>query len=134
MSWLRGVIIKSTMNIFPFNEPIKAQIKKVVNYSLENIYDIDDLLDMMNGHLEAPGSKPEHSIRINLGSWTCYYVVDHPEYGKCNYFQITPDLKGNFPDDSGLEYILSQFGIENPYLENQHKLIRKENELTLIMP
>ncbi len=122
------------MNVFSFNNSIRQQIRKVVDYANNNIYYIDDLLDMMNSQMEVPGAKTEHLVLVPIGRWICYYVVDHPEHGRCHYFTIKPDASGKLPDKPALDYIIKEFGIESQLLEQHININNEMGEITIILP
>ena len=120
------------MSVLAFFENERRQIRKVVEYADTYIYTTDDLLDMKNGEVAVPGENPQHSVRLNDGRWICYFLVDHLNKGRCHYFQIQPDFLGNLPDKPELEYIVKEFGIENPLLD-EHFTVDKINEVTKII-
>ena len=119
------------MKVFSFDNDIRQQIRKVVDYANQNIYQVDDILDMMNTHMTAPGAISEHLVLVPIGRWICYYLVDHPVEGRCHYFQIKPDASGGHPDKPAMEYILNEFGIEGSFLDN-YITIDKINDETII--
>ena len=48
------------MSVLAFFENERQQIRKVVDYANHNIYQVDDILDMMNNQMVTPGEIPEH--------------------------------------------------------------------------
>jgi hypothetical protein len=122
------------MSVLAFFENERQQIKKVVNYANHNIYETDDILDMWNNEKITPGEISEHVVLVGMGRWICYFLVDHPNKGRCHYFQIKPDFRGVLPDKAELEYIVKEFGIENP-LFDKHITIDEKNEVAnIILP
>jgi len=122
------------MSIFAFDNFIRKKIRKAIEYANDNIYQLDDILDMMNAQIDNPGTKPEHQVLVPIGRWICYYLVDHPNKGRCHYFQIKPDASGQFPDRSTLEYIVKEFGIELPLLDEHIKIDEKYADTHVILP
>lgn len=122
------------MSVFAFDNFIRQQITKVIDYANDNIYQSDDILDMMNGQMDIPGTKQEHQVLVPMGRWICYYVVDHPNKGRCHYFQIKPDASGQFPDRHMLDYIMKEFGIERPLLDEHIKIDEKYAHTNIIIP
>ena len=120
------------MSVLAFFENERRQIRKVVDYANQNVYQLDDLLDMMNEQMDVPGTKPGHLVLVSMGRWICYFLVDHPNKGRCHYFQIKPDLLGKLPEKPELKYILKEFGIENPLLD-EHITVDEINEVTKII-
>lgn len=59
------------MAFLAFDENIRLQIRKVVDYARKNIHELDDILDMMNAQISTPGEKPEHLILGPIGRWIC---------------------------------------------------------------
>ena len=117
------------MSVSAFFENERQQIRKVVDYANHNIYQLDDILDMMNNEKITPSEIPEHVVLVGIGRWICYFIVDHPSKGRCHYFQIKADAWGQLPDKPELEYMVKEFGIEN-YLFDKH--ITLEFIMTLI--
>lgn len=122
------------MSVLAFFENERQQIRKVVEYAELNIYQLDDILDMMNGEMDVPGTKPEHLVLVSTGRWICYFLVDHPNKGRCHYFQIMPDMFGQFPDKPELEYIVKEFGIGNPLLDEHITIDKKDDATKIIIP
>jgi hypothetical protein len=120
------------MSVLPFFENERREIRKVVDYAIQNVYQLDDVLDMMNDQMDVPGTDPGHLVRISMGLWICYFLVDHPNKVRCHYFQIRPDIFGRLPDKPELEYIVKEFGIESPLLD-EHVTVDKLNEVTKIV-
>lgn len=110
------------------------QIRRVVDYAKDNIYKTDNILDMMNGQMETPGEDPRHSVRVGAGRWICYYLVDHPNKGRCHYFHIKPDISGELPDKPQLEYIVKEFGIDRPLLDENIKINNEEKMVNIVLP
>ncbi len=106
------------MEILSFDENIKQQIRKVVEYAKLNVYDMADLLDMKNGYLAVPGANPEHLVRVPYGRWICYYITEHKNEGRSHCFSIKPDIRGNLPNRPQIEQILKAYGIEGPLLDH----------------
>ena len=120
--------------VLSFFENERQQIKKVVEYSKNYIYQTDDILDMMNGEFATPGEDPGHSVLVGVGRWICYYLVDHPNKGRCHYFHIRPDISGELPDKPQMEYIVKEFGIENPLLDEHIKVNNEERVVNIVLP
>jgi hypothetical protein len=121
------------MSAFAFDNFIKKEIRKVIDYANDNIYQLDDILDMMNGQMDNPGTKPEHQVLVPIGRLICYYLVDHPNKGRCHYFQIKPDVSGEYPDRPTIEYIMKEFGIEKPLLDEHIKIDEKYADTNIIL-
>jgi hypothetical protein len=122
------------MEIHAFDENVKLQISKVIEYANLNIYSMDDLLDMKNGQMDVPGSNPEHLVLVPFGCWICYYLVDHPNRGMCHYFQIKPNATGKLPEMPDMEQILKEFGIESPLLDKHITIDKLLEETNIILP
>lgn len=122
------------MNTFAFDENIRRQIKTIVDYANHNIYELDDMLDMMNGQMAVPEENPEHFILVPFGRWICYYLVEHPKYGRCHYFNLKPDATGRLPDKSSMEYLLKEFGIESPLLDKHITINKTGTEIKIVLP
>jgi hypothetical protein len=120
--------------VLAFDNNIKQQIKKKINYANLHIYQVDDILDMINGQMTIPGEISEHLILIPIGRWICYYIVDHPQHGRCHFFQIKPDASGRLPTKIEIEYILKEFGIENTLLDEHISIGKTEDETKVILP
>lgn len=122
------------MSVFAFDNFIRQEIRKVIEYANDNIYQLDDLLDMMNDQMDTPGTKLEHQVLVPIGRWICYYLVDHPNKGRCHYFQIKPDVSGQFPDRPTLEYIVKEFGIKRLLLDEHITIDDKYADTNIILP
>lgn len=122
------------MSILAFDEFIRQQIRKVIDYSKLSIYQTDDILDMMNSQMAVPGTIPEHQVLVPIGRWICYYLVDHPNKGRCHYFQIKADASGKLPDKPTLEYIVKEFGIDKPLLDEHITIDEKLVETNIVLP
>ena len=121
--------------VLAFSEFDRQQIRRVVDYSKQYIYQLDDILDMWNDQMATAGEDPGHAVVVGNGHWICYYLVDHPNKGRCHYFHIKPDLTGNLPDKSEMVYIVKEFGVEN-LLMDEHISINKEDAsvVDIILP
>jgi len=106
------------MNTFVFSEIDKREIHRVLDYAVQNLYDMDDLLDMKNGRATPPGENPNHLARIHFGQWVCYYLVDDPILGHSHHFHIKPDTKGQLPEKPLIDSLIKEFGIERPLLHS----------------
>lgn len=51
--------------MFAFNRFLKHQVKQVIQHATENVYNIDNLLDMKNGQMPVPGDDTRHLIRAH---------------------------------------------------------------------
>ena len=122
------------MSVLAFDNFIRKEIRKVFDYANDNIYKLDDILDMMNNQMDNPGTIPEHLVLVPIGRFICYYLVDHPNKGLCHYFQIKPDASDQFADRPTLEYIVQQFGIESPLLDSHIKIDEKISVTNIILP
>lgn len=122
------------MSVFAFDNIIKQEIRKVIDYANDNIYQLDDILDMMNDQMDNPGTKPAHLVLVPIGRWICYYLVDNPNKGRCHYFQIKPDASGQHPDRPTLDYIMKEFGIDEPLLDEHIKIDEKHADTNIILP
>ena len=95
---------------------------------------MDDILDMMNGQMAVPGEGPNHLVLVPFGRWICYYLVDHPQYGRCHYFSFKPDASGKLPDKPVMEYVLKEFRIESPLLDKHITIDKVAAEAKIILP
>ncbi len=120
--------------VVAFFEDERQQIRKVVEYAQNYIYQTDDILDMMNEELATPGENPLHSVLVGVGQWICYYLVDHPNKGRCHYFHIKPDLSGELPNKFQMDYIVQEFGIDSPLLDEHIKINNEENVVNIVLP
>ncbi len=79
--------------VLAFFEDERQQIRKVIEYAQNYIYQTDDILDMMNEERATPGEDPQHSVLVGVGRWICYYLVDHPNKGRLAIiFIFKPDI------------------------------------------
>lgn len=117
-----------------FFENERQQIRKVVGYAENYIYQTDDLLAMKNGVMATPSEDPGHLVLVDVGRWICYYLVDHPNKGRCHYFHIKPDISGNLPDKPQLEYIVKEFGIDSNLLDEHIKINTEEMSVNIVLP
>ncbi|WP_026461423.1 hypothetical protein [Adhaeribacter aquaticus] len=122
------------MGTLAFDRTTKRQIEKVLEYAKLNIYTIDDLLDMINKQMAVPGEDSGHLVLVPVGRWVCYYLVDHPHYGRCHYFSFKPDASGKLPEKSEMEHILKEFGIESDLFEKHIKIDEMDEETEIIIP
>jgi hypothetical protein len=120
--------------VLSFFENDRREIRKVVDNAQNYIYQTDDILDMMNNQLDTPGEDPQHTVRVGEGRWICYYLVDHPNKGRCHYFHIKPDITGQLPDKEQLDYIVKEFGIERPLLDDHLTINHKDEVVNIILP
>lgn len=120
--------------VLAFLENERRQIRKVVNYAQNNIYQTDDILDMMNGEMDTPSEDSSHLVLVGVGRWICYYLVDHPNKGRCHYFHIKPDISGELPDKPQLEYIVKEFGIDSPLLDDHIKIDNEKMVVNILLP
>ena len=122
------------MSVIAFFENERQQIRKVVDYANVNIYQLDDILDMMNNQKITPSEMPEHIVFVGIGRWICYFLVDHPNKGRCHYFQIMPDISGELPDKPQMEYIVKEFGIESPLMDEHIKINNEDVVVNIVLP
>lgn len=120
--------------VLTFFENERRQIRKVVDYAQNYIYQTDDLLDMKNGEIATPSEDLAHSLLVGVGRWICYYLVDHPNKGRCHYFHIKPDVSGALPDKPQMEYIVKEFGINNPLLDEHINVNNEEMVVNIVLP
>src|SRR6478609_8756723 len=120
--------------ILSFFENERRQIRKVVDYAQNNIYQTDDILDMMNEEMATPSEDSGHMVLVEFGRWICYYLVDHPNKGRCHYFHIMPDISGELPDKPQMEYIVKEFGINSPLLDEYIKVSNEEMVVNIVLP
>jgi hypothetical protein len=120
--------------VLAFFENERREIRKVVAYAKNYIYQTDDLLDMKNGELSTPSEDPKHMVLVGAGRWICYFLVDHPNKGRCHYFHVKPDLSGEPPDKPQLEYIVKEFGIESPLLQEHIEINKEEMVVNIVLP
>ncbi len=120
--------------VLAFFENERQQIRKVVDYAKNYIYQTDDLLDMKNGEMTTPGEDPGHLVLVGGGRWICYYLVDHPNKGRCHYFDIKLDISGELPDKPQMEYIVKEFGIDNPLMDEHIKINNEEMVVNIVLP
>jgi hypothetical protein len=120
--------------VYAFFEHERREIRKVVDYSKQYIYQLDDILDMWNRQMATPGEDSGHSVRVGLGLWICYYLVDHPNKGRCHYFHIKPDITNQLPDKTDMEYILKEFGVENALMDEHITINNKDVVVNIILP
>ncbi len=120
--------------VLAFFENESQQIRKVVDYAQNYIYQTDDLLDMKNGEMATPSEDPGHLVLVGVGSWICYYLVDHPNKGRCHYFHIKPDISGELPDKPQIEYIMKEFGIQSPLLDEYININNEDMVVNLVLP
>ena len=122
------------MSVVAFFENERQQIRKVLDYANRNIYQGDDIFEMWNNEKITPSEIPEHVVHVGIGLWICYFLVDHPNKGRCHYFQIKPDAYGRLPEKDEMEYILTEFGIES-FLFDKHITIDDKNKVIhIILP
>jgi hypothetical protein len=122
------------MSVLAFFENERQQIRNVVDYANHNIYQLNDILDMMNNEKVTPSEIPEHLVLVGIGRWICYFLVDHPNKGRCHYFQIKPDAYGRLPEKDEMEYILTEFGIESLLLDMHITIDEKNEAIKIILP
>ncbi len=119
------------MTVFAFDTNIRQQIKKIVGYANYRIYKPDEVHEMLNGKKELPEKNPEHSVHVP-GAWICYCILINPELVRCHYFIILPDVPGKLPDRSEIEYILKEFGIKTPLLDEH--ILNEGTQIKIILP
>jgi len=120
--------------VLAFFEDERQQIRKVIEYAQNYIYQTDDILDMMNEERATPGEDPQHSVLVGVGRWICYYLVDHPNKGRCHYFHIKPDISGELPDKPQMDYIVKEFGIVSALLDEHIKINNEEKVVNIVLP
>ena len=120
--------------VLAFLENERRQIRKLVDYANNYIYQTDDILDMMNGEVYTPSEDARHSVVVGDGRWIFYFLVDHPNKGRCHYFQIKPDILGELPDKPQMEYIVKEFGIDSPLLDEHIKINNEEMVVNIVLP
>jgi hypothetical protein len=120
--------------VLAFFENERQQIRKVVEYAKNHIFQTDDLLDMMNGQMDTPSEDSRHLVLVSVGRWICYYLVDHPNKGRCHYFHIKPDISGELPDRTLMEYIVKEFGIDSPLLDEHIRINNEEMVVNIVLP
>lgn len=120
--------------IYSFFDNERRQIRKVVDYAQKYIYQTDDLLDMKNGEMATPGEDSGHLVFVGDGLWICYFIVDHPNKGRCHYFQIINKISGDLPDINELKYIIKEFGIDRPLLDEHVKINVDKVQVDIVLP
>lgn len=122
------------MNLFPFDRTVKSQIRKVVDFAHSNIFQVDDILDMMNDQMIIPGNKSEHLVLVPIGRWISYYLLEHPVHGRCHFFQIKRDASGQHLDKPSMEYIVKEFGVDTVLLDKHIRMDNITDETRIILP
>lgn len=120
--------------MYTFDQFTKSQILQIIEFAKNNVYQIDDILDMMNDQMDRPGDVSEHMVRIPIGQWICYYIVEHPHKGLCHYFQIKPDINGRLPDKTSIEYITKEFGIDSIIINDYISDDKANPEIRVVIP
>ena len=122
------------MAVLFFDRFVKEQIKKILDYSNQNVFDSDDILDMMNNQMKTPGATPEHLVLVPIGRWICYYIVEHPIKGLCHYLCFKPDASGKLPNKEFIEYTMKEFEIGKNLLDEYITEDKEIKETTVVIP
>lgn len=118
--------------ILSFFDDERQDIKRLVDFASNNIYQTDDLLDMMNDDMATSSEDSRHAVVVGQGRWICYFIVDHPNKGRCHYFQIKSGFPDPLPDKEELDYIVKEFGIGTPLMD-AHINVENENAMVSIV-
>lgn len=120
--------------VLSFFDHERQYIKKLVDFASHNIYQLDDLLDMMNNEMATPSEDSRHVVVVGHGRWICYFIVDHPNKGRCHYFQIKSGFPGPLPDKEELDYIVKEFGIDKPLLGKHISVDNEKAMVSIVLP
>lgn len=92
---------------------VLSKIHRVMRYAEENIYSIDDLLDMKNGELPVPGDVPQRICTIPLEYRVVYSIEQHPGTMAKHISISVGKEEGRFPSIEAVGHIMSLFGFKS---------------------
>jgi hypothetical protein len=120
--------------VLSFFDNERQYIKRLVDFANHNIFQLDDVLDMMNNEIATPGEDSRHTVVVGHGRWICYFIVDHPNKGRCHYFQIKSGFPAPPPDKEELDYIVKEFGIQKTLLEKHISVDNEKAMVSIVLP
>jgi hypothetical protein len=100
------------MRALLIDEITRKKIADVIRYAEENVYSMDDLLDMINGQLRPPGDDVFRVIVIPIGYRTVYSLEDQAS-GMCRHISISVPNSGKLPSIPAVQMIIKEFGFKN---------------------
>lgn len=95
---------------------LKAGIEKMVAFAEKNPLSMDDMLDMMNGDLKAPGDTKGYFALGPLGM-KIVYCIEHQDLAKVRYLSISFMSGDKLPPVPLVEEIMKMIGFSLPLEE-----------------
>lgn len=91
---------------------VKEQIAKVIDHAKQNIFSVDDLLDVMNKEISKAGDSEGFTVVIPVG-YTCVFSYENQPIGLARHLSISVDEPDKMPNVESVKEIMNQFGFES---------------------
>lgn len=107
------------MQALLINNKVRARIKEVVDWSLANIYALDQVKGMRDGTLPIPGNRAEQICNIPYGYRVVFSVENHPG-GVMKHMSVSiAGERGTLPSMESVQLIMDEFGFKTDILEKK---------------
>jgi len=90
----------------------KEKIAKVIDHAKQNIFSVDDILDVMNKEKSKAGDSEGFTVVIPIG-YTCVFSYENQPIGLARHLSISVDEPHKMPNVESVKEIMNQFGFES---------------------
>lgn len=104
------------MRALIIDEAIKNTAAAVVKHAEENVFSMDDLLDISNGSAKSVGNRDGFTFEIPMG-YKVVYSIENQVKGKLRHLSVSVDTPGKTPHPQAVSEIMKLVGFENDISE-----------------
>lgn len=126
------------MAVLVINEDVRAGLERLAEYANNNRYSFDELLDIKNKALDAPGLDPKFSCMVPIGYKVVFTVEEQPGAqggGMINmrHMSMSTSAKGKLPNSVTVQEIMWILGFEGK-LTDCYVHTMEEDCITVLEP
>jgi hypothetical protein len=98
------------------DDNVIAAAKALVEYAEKNPYSVDELLDIANGDLKAPGDQYAFRMHIPVG-YMVVFTIDVYPHGRFRHLSMSSSRPGMLPRPEAVDMVLPLFGFNGSVRE-----------------
>ncbi len=105
------------MAVLVINEDVQASLERLAEHANNNRYSFDELLDIKNKALDAPGLDPNFFCMVPIGYKVVFTVEEQPgaqggEMINMRHMSMSTSAKGKLPNPITVQEIMGILGFE----------------------